>query len=97
MVKRRNPTRGEQHNDCKSSKTDGPAVASRVGAMWLDSVALVGHAVLSDLGPPFQKVRTPAPHSTGAHDSGQCRDGGVPRRGSLFLGWVVRHNSFSTL
>src|ERR1041384_5405741 len=97
MVKCRNPARGEWHNDCESSKTDGPTVASPACGMRLDSVALVGHAVLSDLGPPFQKVRTPAPNSTGAHDSGQCRDGGVPRWGSLFLGWVVSHNSFGTL
>lgn len=42
-----NPTRGEQENDCKSSKTDGPAVASPVRGIWLDFVALFGHAVLS--------------------------------------------------
>lgn len=29
--------------------------------------------------PPFHKVRTPAPHVAGPPDSGQCRDGGVPR------------------
>ena len=47
VVKCRDPTRCEQEHDGESSKTDNPAIASPVGGMWLDFVALVGHAVLS--------------------------------------------------